>query len=83
MGKLNLLRLYAILARLRRVLSVEDRSARLGAALDASPELAAEISHLRLLDDRALWNAAQTRMPLPDSERMEELHRKQRLTGLS
>lgn len=83
MGRLNLFRLYAILERLRRVLSVEDRSARLGAALEANPGLAAEIPHLRLLDDPALWNAAQTRMPQPDSERMEELHRKQRLTGLS
>jgi hypothetical protein len=60
-----------------------DRSARLRAAVESNPALAAEISSLELLDDHALWNAAQTRMPEPDSERMEELHRKQRLTGLS
>lgn len=83
MGRLNLLRFYALIERLRRALSLENPSARLRAALEASPGLAVEISHLKLLDDRALRNAAQTRMPLADSERMEELHRKQRLTGLS
>lgn len=60
-----------------------DRSARLKAAVKANPALDAEISSLELLEDPALWNAAQTRMPEPDSERMEGLHRKQRLTGLS
>lgn len=60
-----------------------DRNIRLRAALATTPALGAEISNLELLDDSALWNAAQTRMPPPDSERMEELHRKQRLTSLS
>jgi antitoxin (DNA-binding transcriptional repressor) of toxin-antitoxin stability system len=63
-----------------------DRKAatdRLKAALETNPAFEAEISTLALLDDSALWNAAQTRMPQSDSERLEELHRKQRLTGLS
>lgn len=60
---------------------VADRSAHLRAAVEANP--AFEIASLELLDDAALWNAAQTRMPPPDAEWMEELHRKQRLTGLS
>lgn len=60
-----------------------DRSARLKAAMEAAPGLDAEITSLELLDDSALWNAAQTRMPPADSKRMEALHRKQRLTGLS
>jgi uncharacterized protein YnzC (UPF0291/DUF896 family) len=47
------------------------------------PALEAEIASLDLLGDAALWNAAQTRMPQPDSERLEELHRKRRQTGLS
>lgn len=51
--------------------------------METNPALDAEISNLGLLDDSALWNAAQTKMPQSDSERMEELHRKQRLTGLS
>jgi hypothetical protein len=59
-----------------------DRS-RLKAVVKGSPDLGAEISSLALLEDSALWNAAQTKMPKPDSERMEGLHRKQRLTGLS
>jgi hypothetical protein len=42
-----------------------------------------ELASLGLLDDSALWRSAQTRMPLADSKRMEELHRKQRLAGLS
>lgn len=58
-----------------------DRSTRLRAAVEANP--AFELASLELLDDSALWNAAQTRMPPSDAERMEELHRKQRLTGLS
>lgn len=58
-------------------------SARLRAAVETNPGFGAEISTLELLDDSALWNAAQTRMPRTDSERMEELHRKQRVTGLS
>ena len=56
---------------------------RLRAAVETRPGLAAEVSNLELLDDQALWNAARTRMPSVDSERMEGLHRKQRLTGLS
>ncbi|HSS52918.1 MAG TPA: hypothetical protein VLX28_28575 [Thermoanaerobaculia bacterium] len=60
-----------------------ERGARLRAAVKSRPALEAEISSLDRLGDAALWNAAQTRMPQPDSERMEELHRKQRLTGLS
>jgi hypothetical protein len=59
------------------------RGARLSAAVNSRPALEAEISSLDRLGDAALWNAAQTRMPQPESERMEELHRKQRLTGLS
>ncbi|HEX6901704.1 MAG TPA: hypothetical protein VF789_18395 [Thermoanaerobaculia bacterium] len=59
------------------------RDVRLSAALATTPAFVAEISNLELLDDSALWNAAQTRMPQPDSERMEELHRKQRGAGLS
>jgi len=51
--------------------------------VETNPGFGAEISTLELLDDSALWNAAQTRMPRTDSERMEELHRKQRVTGLS
>jgi hypothetical protein len=53
------------------------------AAKKLSPGLDAELSALELLDDSALWEAAETRLPQPDAERMEELHRKQRLTGLS
>lgn len=60
-----------------------DRRARLRAAVESNPALSAEISNLELLDDSALLNAAQTRMPQPDSERMEDLHRKQRLSELS
>ena len=60
-----------------------DLDIRLKAAVETKPGLAAEISNLELLDDRALWNASQTSMPPVDSERMEDLHRKQRLTGLS
>jgi len=63
--------------------SAVDRTARLKAAVAANPTLEAEISSLELLDDPALWNAAQTKMPAPDSKQMEGLHRKQRLTGLS
>ncbi len=59
------------------------RNVPLSAALATTPAFVAEISNLDLLDDSALWNAAQTRMPPPDSERMEELHRKQRGAGLS
>jgi hypothetical protein len=60
-----------------------DRSARLRSVLQAHPALHTEIASLDLLDDSALWNAARTRMPQSASEQMEELHRKQRLTGLS
>lgn len=60
-----------------------NRDVRLAAALAATPAFGTEIANLELLSDSALWNAAQTRMPPEDSERMEELHRKQRLTGLS
>lgn len=60
-----------------------ERSARLRAAVEANPAFSAEISTLELLDDPALWNAARTRMPQADSERMEELHRRHRVTGLS
>lgn len=60
-----------------------NRDVRLTAALATAPAFGAEIANLELLSDAALWNAAQTRMPPSDSERMEELHRKQRLTGLS
>jgi hypothetical protein len=56
---------------------------RLRTVLETNPAYDAEISALALLDDRALWNAAGTQMPPSDSERMEELHRKQRLTVLS
>jgi hypothetical protein len=59
------------------------RKARLKAVVDSNPGFKAEISALELLDDDALWNAAQTKMPIPDSKRMEDLHRRQRLTGLS
>jgi hypothetical protein len=38
---------------------------------------------LQLLDDSALWQAARNRLPLLDSERMEELHRIDRQAGLS
>lgn len=60
-----------------------DRNVRLKAVLAMTPAFSTEISNLELLDDSALWNAAQTRMPELDSERMEELHRRQRVTGLS
>lgn len=60
-----------------------DPSSRLKSVLKANPALAAEISSLELLDDSALRKAAQTSMPPADSERLEGLHRKQRLTGLS
>jgi hypothetical protein len=56
-------------------------SARLRAVVETSP--AFEVRSLELLDDSALWNAAQTRMPSSDADRMEDLHRRQRLTGLS
>src|SRR4051812_24518107 len=59
------------------------RASRLRAAVKSRRALEAEISSLDHLGDAALWNAAQTRMPQPDSECLEELHRKQRLTGLS
>jgi prevent-host-death family protein len=59
-----------------------DQSTHL-AAVATHPAFDAEISSLALLDDSALWNAALTRMPQSDSERLEDLHRKQRLTGLS
>jgi hypothetical protein len=59
------------------------RKVRLKAVIDSNPGFEAEISDLELLDDSALWNAAQTRMPPLDSKRMEELHRRQRLAGLS
>ena len=59
------------------------RNVRLSAALATTPAFVEEIANLELLDDAALWNAAQTRIPQPDSERMEELHRKQRGSGLS
>jgi hypothetical protein len=62
---------------------VADRNARLRTALESAPALDTEITSLELLEDSALWNAAQTRMPPADSKRLEELHRKQRLTGLS
>jgi antitoxin (DNA-binding transcriptional repressor) of toxin-antitoxin stability system len=55
----------------------------LRAAVETHPAFGAEISTLELLDDPALWNAAQTKMPPSDSERMEELHRQQRVSGLS
>jgi hypothetical protein len=60
-----------------------DWKVRLQAVVATNPEWGAEISNLELLDDDDLWNAAQTRMPPSDSEQMEELHRKQRVTGLS
>ena len=60
-----------------------DHGVRLRAAVETNPAFSAEISTLELLDDSALWNAAQTRMPQSDSERMEDLHRKKRVTGLS
>lgn len=60
-----------------------NRDVRLMAALAATPAFGTEIANLGLLSDSALWNAAQTQMPPSDSERMEEFHRKQRLTGLS
>ncbi len=53
------------------------------AAEELSPDLTTEISALRFLDDAALWQAARTRLPLSESERMEELHRIDRRTGLS
>ena len=55
----------------------------LSAAVGTNQALRAEISKLELLDDFALLMAAKTEMPPPDSKRMEELHRRQRLTGLS
>ncbi|HYN23103.1 MAG TPA: hypothetical protein VE078_19245 [Thermoanaerobaculia bacterium] len=60
-----------------------ERSARLKAAVGVNPAFGPEISHLELLDNAGLWKAAQTRLPQSDAERMEELHRRQRLTGLS
>jgi len=45
--------------------------------------LSTEISALQFLDDSALWQAARNRLPLPDSERMEDLHRIDRQAGLS
>src|SRR5215218_1811113 len=53
------------------------------AAEELSPDLDAEVSSLRFLDDAALWQAARTRLPIPDSERMEELHRIDRRADLS
>jgi hypothetical protein len=53
------------------------------AAEELSPDLGAEVSSLRFLDDAALWQAARSRLPLPESERMEELHRTDRRAGLS
>ncbi len=60
-----------------------NRNARLRAVVESNPSFGAEISTLELLDDAGLWNAAQTRMPESDSDRMEKLHRKHRMTGLS
>jgi len=67
----------------RRGMADQGSTARLRAAVRANPKLEEEIASLDLLDDAALWNAAQTTMPQADSERMEAFHRKQRLTGLS
>jgi len=67
----------------RRGMAAQGSTARLRAAVKTNPKLEAEIASLDLLDDTALWNAAQTTMPQADSERMEAFHRKQRLTGLS
>lgn len=52
-------------------------------AVPAAEEFGAEVSALRFLDDAALVQAARTRLALPDSERMEELHRTDRRAGLS
>ena len=59
------------------------RKARLKAVVETNPGFEKEISNLELLDDDALRMATQTGMPRLDSRRMEELHRRQRLTGLS
>lgn len=53
------------------------------AAEELSSDFGTEVSALRFLDDAALLQAARTRLPLPDSERMEELHRTDRRAGLS
>jgi prevent-host-death family protein len=63
--------------------SASEGKSRLRAAVKTHPTFGPEISTLELLDDRALWNAAETEMPRSDSERMEKLHRTHRLTGLS
>lgn len=67
----------------RRATAAADRNARLRAAVALSPALDATVSALELLDDSALWEAAQTTLPQVDAGRMEELHRRQRLNGLS
>jgi len=61
----------------------QEQGALLSAAVGTNQALRAEISELELLDDPALWSAAEAKMPPSDSKRMEELHRRQRLTGLS
>jgi hypothetical protein len=53
------------------------------AAEELSPDLSSEVSALRFLDDEALLQAARTRLPLADAQRMEELHRIDRRAGLS
>jgi len=52
-------------------------------AVPAEEDLGVEVSALHFLDDAALWQAARNRLPLPESDRMEELHRKDRRAGLS
>jgi plasmid stability protein len=68
--------------------SVEDETLDvLATALPATEELPADLSEavaaLSLLDDDALWDAAQSHLPKKAAERMESLHRKRQRQGLT
>ena len=47
------------------------------------PDLNEAVSALSLLDDDALWDAAQSHLPKKAAERMESLHRKRQRQGLT
>lgn len=48
-----------------------------------SDELEEAISHLKLLDDQALWRAARNRLPSKVSNQLENLHLKRQREGLT
>ena len=50
---------------------------------DLPPEIAKEIAHLEHLDDASLWQTAQASLTAEMSDRLEQMHFKQRREGLS